>query len=285
MPRTRRELEEAACAGARCAAPVSPPPLLERRRPAPLVLHRHRNLARGSGRGRVEPLRQAMEALRQLRVLGQRRADTGALVGRQAVAVVVENEIVVGNHDSLLQTWRSNTQLADGAEQRAFDVVDVGLGALGDLFELPAFDVLEDEGLPFGVREALHRDAQVAAEFVQRVLAFGRRDGRGFQGFVIERLFGAALAAAGEVDGRVQRDAMDPGIERRLAAELVAAIPGFDQRVLHCVRRQVRITRDAQAGVVPALAAFVQDGVEGVRLNPGFEKGEHGTWTVRRGKG
>jgi hypothetical protein len=25
--------------------------------------------------------------------------------------------------------------------------------------------------------------------------------------------------------------------------------------------------------------------VEGVRLNPGFEKGEHGTWTVRSGKG
>jgi hypothetical protein len=29
----------------------------------------------------------------------------------------------------------------------------------------------------------------------------------------------------------------------------------------------------------------MEDGLEGVRLNPGFEKGEHGTWTVGRGKG
>ena len=78
---------------------------------------------------------------------------------------------------------------------------------------------------------------------------------------------------------------MDPAIERGLAAEFVAAIPGFEQRFLDRVGGQVRVARDAQAGVVPASAALVEHGVEGVRLDPGLQKGKHGTWTVGRGKG
>ena len=66
---------------------------------------------------------------------------------------------------------------------------------------------------------------------------------------------------------------MDPGIERGLAAELLAVMPGFEQGFLHRVGRQVRVTGDAQAGVVPTHAAFLEDGLEGVRPDPGFEKG------------
>ena len=77
---------------------------------------------------------------------------------------------------------------------------------------------------------------------------------------------------------------MNPGIESGLAAEIVATVPGLQQGFLHRVRGQVRIARDAQAGVVPTPAALVEHGLEGVRLGPGFEKGKHGTWTAGREK-
>ena len=73
--------------------------------------------------------------------------------------------------------------------------------------------------------------------------------------------------------------------EGGLAAEIVAPVPGLQQGFLHRVRGQVRIARDAQAGVVPATAAFIEQGLEGIRLSPGFQKGKHGTWTGGAGKG
>ena len=78
---------------------------------------------------------------------------------------------------------------------------------------------------------------------------------------------------------------MNPGIERGLAAEFVATVPGLEQGFLHRVRGQVRVARDSQAGVVPTPAALVEHGLEGVRPDPGLEKGKHGTWTVGPGKG
>ena len=78
---------------------------------------------------------------------------------------------------------------------------------------------------------------------------------------------------------------MNPGIERGFAAEIVATVPGLQQRILHGVRSQVRVARDSQAGVVPTPAAFAEHGMEGVGPDPGFEKGEHGTRTAEAQKG
>ena len=106
-----------------------------------------------------------------------------------------------------------------------------------------------------------------------------------FEAFFVEFILGAALAPARGIDGGVQRDAMDPGIEGRITAEFLAAVPGLKQRLLHRVRGQIGVARDAQAGVVPAAAAFPQDGLERVGPDPGFEEREHGTRTGYREKG
>ena len=74
----------------------------------------------------------------------------------------------------------------------------------------------------------------------------------------IEFIFGAGLAPPDQVDGGVERDAMDPGIEGGITAEVVAPVPGLQQRFLHRVGRQILVARDTQAGVVPTHAALVK---------------------------
>jgi hypothetical protein len=112
----------------------------------------------------------------------------------------------------------------------------------------------------------------------------GDAEGAGLEAVVVQLVLGARLAPADQIDRRVQRDAMDPAVEGRLTAELIAILPGPEQRFLHGVGCKLRIPRDAQTGVVPTRAALLEHGLEDVRLDPGLEKGEHGTWTGELGK-
>ena len=84
----------------------------------------------------------------------------------------------------------------------------------------------------------------------------------------IELVFGPGLAPPDQIDGGVERNAMNPGIEGGVAAKVVATVPGLQQGFLYRIRRQVLVARDAQAGVVPTTAAFIEQGLEGVRLSP-----------------
>ena len=70
---------------------------------------------------------------------------------------------------------------------------------------------------------------------------------------------------------------MDPGVEIGLAAEFIAPVPRFEQRLLDCIRSEVGVARDSQTGVVPTPAALAQNRVEAVGPNPGFEGAEHRT--------
>jgi len=157
-----------------------------------------------------------------------------------------------------------DAQLADRAEQRVLHAAQGHLQAFGDLVESPAFDVFEQEDLPFLAGQPLHRGRQVLAEGFLDIFTFGRLRGHGFGEFRIEFFLAAPLAPPRQIDGRVQRDAVDPGIERGLAAEFVTPVPGLEQRILHRVRGQVCIPGDAQAGVVPANTAFAEHRLEGV---------------------
>ena len=138
-----------------------------------------------------------------------------------------------------------DAQLAHRAEQDALHVVSAGLQAFGDLVHAPAFDVLEQESLPLAGRQALHGDCQILLQRLLGVFAIGRRRGLGEYSVGIEFIFGAGLAPPDQVDGGIERNAMNPGIEGGVTAKVVATVPGLQQGFLYRIRGQVLVTRDA----------------------------------------
>src|SRR5688500_17353826 len=77
--------------------------------PTLLEVHRHRNL--GHVHDRIELRDEPMQAPRKLRLLGERSADSRTLRSVEPITVVIEEQVVVGDHDSPRHTCRSTRSL------------------------------------------------------------------------------------------------------------------------------------------------------------------------------
>jgi len=172
-----------------------------------------------------------------------------------------------------------DAQLVHGAEDELLRVVDVGVQAFCNLFQSPSFDVFQQESLPLVHRQTLQCCRQVLNQSLFGVLALERDGRRGYHRIQVELIAELRLAPAHQIECRVEGDSMDPCVELGFPAKLASLSPGFQQRFLHGIRRQLGIARDTQARVVPTPTALTEHSVEVVWLSLGFEEGEHRTWT------
>src|SRR6185295_12731249 len=110
--------------------------------------------------------------------------------------------------------------------------------------------MLQDETDPLDVgqvaegRRELITEVMLRAPPLRRVVVVRDVD--------LERLEAPGTLLAQELQCGVDRDPMYPGLEARVAVELVALVPGLQQPVLHGVLGQLAAARDAQAGGEPS---------------------------------
>ena len=153
---------------------------------------------------------------------------------------------------------RQRAQRPAAPHQRRLDRRDGGVHRLGGLGQRTAQHVLEDDGAALA-----HRQRQEAR---QRRPHHGRVGGRLRLGHgVVEirpALDPAVLVAAQEVDGRVVRDAKQPGAQRRRLDLHPDGVERLGQRVLHHVLAVDRRADQARAVAVQGRAKLADQGEE-----------------------
>src|SRR5262245_6762114 len=110
--------------------------------------------------------------------------------------------------------------------------------------------MLQDEAEALEVAQIFERRYELIAEIVLRARSLRR------VAFIddvdLERLERAGPLLAQQVQGGVDRDPVYPGLQARVAMELVTLVPGPEQAVLHRVLRQLGTACDPQTGGIPS---------------------------------
>ena len=197
-----------------------------------------------------------------LDVRARRLIDVGADIRGDLVRKLGTGAGSVGLHARQLLA-----QLRAGAVQPALERPHLEAGDGGCLLGGETLDVAQDDDLPrgFGQREdgRLEQRADLAGFGAVVRTLFGRFDLPDFGLVEREVPLRFSCSAPPALQAEAARDLVEPGGERRVAAELVQALEGGDERLLQHVARRLFAPAHAQAEAVHLLLVALEQLLDG----------------------
>ena len=162
-----------------------------------------------------------------------------------------------------LQVLHAHAQLLDRTENGLFDGPFVDPEFCRDLRAAPLLQMLENEAHALKLRQSSEGVGKIALQ----LMFFKRSMGCCEIAFDIglERLKHTRSVLTYLIQGRIDGNAVYPGIQSCCLLKLVAFVPRTEEGVLHGICRHIRIARNLEAGGVPTIRSC-RDRLVKVRL-------------------